>query len=143
MVVFRNVKDRVEAMRLSDIRIRGLKIESHLQGGEILAKIDVLCATEEAILGFLEVIKYFKGKIFFSNIRIMGETPDNSPNKVKVGQEGFMALMEAFTTGLFLMTYEFRFYNFDPQHTPLLAFVDSLVGNPSLQTICFPRNRED
>mgnify|MGYP006893390009 FL=1 len=59
MVVFRKVKDRVEAMRLKDIRIRGLKIENHLQGGEILAKVEVLCGTEEAISGFLEVIKYF------------------------------------------------------------------------------------
>ena len=51
-----------------------------------------------------------------------------------------MALMEGFTLGLFFLTYEFRFYNFDPEPTPLLAFVDSLVGNPSLQTIGFARN---
>ena len=63
----------------------------------------------------------------------MGDNFDNvGTDKIKVGEKGFLAMMEGFTLGLFPMTYEYRFYNFDPEPTPLLAFVDSLVGNPSL-----------
>ena len=51
--------------------------------------------------------------------------------------------MEGFTQGLFMYTYEFRIYNFKPEPTPLLAFVDSLVQNPSLQTIGFAKNDLD
>ena len=57
-----------------------------------------------------------------------------------IGQKAFEAIMEGFATGLFFMTYEFRIYNFKPEVTPLLAFVDSLVGNQSLQTLGFARN---
>ena len=71
----------------------------------------------------------------------MGDNQENvGSDKIRVGEKGFMAIMEGFTLGHFMMTYEFRFYNFEPEHTPLLAFVDSLVGNPSLQTIGFARN---
>ena len=49
-------------------------------------------------------------------------------------------MMEAFTLGQFALTYEYRFYNFDPEFTPLIAFVDSLVENTSLQTVGFARN---
>ena len=38
------------------------------------------------------------------------------------------------------MTNEFKFYNFQPEITPLLVFVDSLQNNVSLQTIGFSRN---
>jgi hypothetical protein len=51
---------------------------------------------------------------------------------IVVGQEGFLALMEAFSSGHFKFTYEFRFYNFKPEVTPLLAFVDSLMQNQTL-----------
>jgi len=45
----------------------------------------------------------------------MGDNHENTGStKIVVGEKGFMALMEGFTIGLFLMTYEFRFYNFDP-----------------------------
>ena len=45
---------------------------------------------------------------------------------MKVGQRGFESLIESFQNGLFYMTNEFRFYNFNPEITPLLVFVDSL-----------------
>jgi hypothetical protein len=72
----------------------------------------------------------------------MGDNHANKSSsfKVKVGEKGFMAIIEAFTLGNFSMTYEYRFYNFDPEPTPLLAYVDSLVGNMSLQTIGFAKN---
>lgn len=75
----------------------------------------------------------------------MGDNIDNQYNtqKVKVSQRGFEAMMDAFSMGNFQMTYEYRFYNFDPEPTPLLAFVDSLVNNPSLQTLGFARNGLD
>ena len=43
-----------------------------------------------------------------------------------------MALIEMFQKGYFNYTYEFRFYNFKPEATPLLAFVDSLMNNMTL-----------
>ena len=48
--------------------------------------------------------------------------------------------MEMFTMDHFKYTYEFRFYNFDPEPTPMVALVDSLTNNPTLQTIGFARN---
>ena len=38
------------------------------------------------------------------------------------------------------MTNEFRLYNFQPEITPLLVFVDSLQNNVTLSTIGFARN---
>ena len=61
-------------------------------------------------------------------------------NKVKVGQHGFEKIIEMFTLGHFKYTYEFRFYNFNPETTPLIALVDSLQNNETLQTIGFARN---
>ena len=52
-------------------------------------------------------------------------------------------MIKGFTDSLFTMTYEFRVFNFDPEPTPLLAFVDSLIGNMSLQTIGFASNGLD
>ena len=131
----------MEKLKIADLRIRGLKVETELGDDHVLAKVEVLCSSEHGIAGWIQVMKELKNKISFSYVRIMGNNVDNiQANKIKCGQEGFMALMEGFTLGLFFMTYEFRFYNFDPEPTPLLAFVDSLVGNPTLQTIGFARN---
>ena len=140
-VVFVQVKDKAAMMKFDSLRIRGLKVENRSDQGEIFAKIEILCYNEQAIVDAMALIKEFKGKISFTYVRIMGDNHENvGTTKIQVGQTGFMALMEAFTLGLFIMTYEFRFYNFEPEPTPLLAFVDSLVGNPSLQTIGFARN---
>jgi hypothetical protein len=50
--------------------------------------------------------------------------------------------MELFAKGHMAYCTEFRLYNFKPEATPLLAFVDaSLSNNPTLQTIGFARNR--
>mgnify|MGYP006122895505 CR=1 FL=1 len=54
-----------------------------------------------------------------------------------------MKIIEGFNTGLFNFTYEFRIYNFKTEATPLLFFVDTLVNNPSLQTIGFAKNDLD
>ena len=40
--------------------------------------------------------------------------------------------MKGFESGLFYMASTFRLYNFKPEVTPLLAFVDSLQGNVTL-----------
>ena len=140
-VVFKQVKAQADKMKFKNLRIRGVKVENRMPQGEILAKIEVLCYDEQAIVNTMALLKEFKGKICFTYVRIMGDNHENvGTTKIQVGQAGFEAMMEAFTVGLFLMTYEFRFYNFEPESTPLLAFVDSLVGNPSLQTIGFARN---
>jgi hypothetical protein len=61
---------------------------------------------------------------------------------IELGQEGFMALIEMFAKGHFTYLSEFRLNNFEPQATPLLAFVEaSLVSNQSLHTIGFSKNR--
>ena len=90
----------------------------------------------------LTLLNELKGKVVFTYVRIMGDNHINvANNDIVVGQEGFLALMEAFAKGHFNFTYEFRFYNFKPETTPLLAFVDSLMNNQTLQTIGFARNR--
>jgi len=74
----------------------------------------------------------------------MGDNHENvGVNKVPLSEKSFLALMEAFSTGLFFLTYEFRIYNFQPEFTPLLAFVDSLTNNLTLQTIGFAKNNLD
>ena len=140
MKYFNKVRAKVADLKIEDLRIRGLKVEHRLSDKQVLAKVEVLCGSEQAIAGWLKVMKEFKGRIDFSYVRIMGGDVDSVGPKVKVGQAGLESLIEGFTQGLFFMTYEFRFYNFDPEHTPLLAFVDSLINNPSLQTLGFARN---
>ena len=54
-----------------------------------------------------------------------------------------MKVIEGFQIGLFAFSYEFRIYNFSIEATPLLFFVDSLVNNPTLQTIGFAKNDLD
>ena len=84
-----------------------------------------------------------KGRISFTYFRIMGDNFINLSNKdIKIGQDGFMALIELFAKGHMAYATEFRFYNFAPEPTPFLAFIDaSLVNNPTLKTIGFARNR--
>ena len=63
----------------------------------------------------------------------MGDTQQNvGTEKVKLTEKSFLSIMEGFASGIFFMTYEFRVYNFQPEYTPLLAFVDSLTNNISL-----------
>ena len=62
-------------------------------------------------------------------------------DKVKVGLTAFQDLVKAFTVeNTFDITTTFRFYNFCPELTPLLGFVDCLTNNQTLQTIGFARN---
>ena len=49
--------------------------------------------------------------------------------------------MQGFEAGLFGTATTFRLYNFKPEITPLLVFVDSLKDNQMLQTIGFARNQ--
>ena len=131
-------------MKFESFRVRGLKLENRLEQGELMVKVEVLCFDELGIADFMKLVKENKNKIHFTYVRLMGDNHEHghmsTDHRVKVGQEGFMAMMEAFTVGLFQFTYEFRFYNFAPEMTPLLAFADSLVGNPSLNTIGFACN---
>ena len=117
------------------MRVRGLKVENKLNDGkEFICKVEIVCESEEAFGEFVKLASSTKQKITFSYIRLMGDNFDtmNKNKMITLGQKAYEALMEGFATGLFFMTYEFRIYNFKQEVTPLLAFVDSLVGNPSL-----------
>ena len=129
-------------MKFQNIRIRGLKVENEIENGVVLAKVEVLCYHEDGIVEFHEVVKAIKDKVLFSYVRLMGDNHENQSSsfKVTVGEKGFMAMIEGFTLGNFYMTYEYRFYNFNPEPTPLLAYVDALIGNPSIQTLGFAKN---
>jgi hypothetical protein len=72
----------------------------------------------------------------------MGDNHENQSAsfRVDVTQKGFDAMIEGFATNLFPMVNEFRFYNFKPEVTPLLAFASALVNNQSIQTLGFARN---
>ena len=96
--------------------------------------MEVTCDDEEGIVEFHELVKEIKNRVLFSYVRLMGDNHKNKSSSfvVKVGEKGFIAMIEGFTLGNFFMTYEYRFYNFNPEPTPLLAYVDALVGNPSL-----------
>merc|ERR1712086_361263 len=97
----------------------------------------------KGLLELVQLMNRLKGKISFTYFRIMGDTFINLSNKdIKIGQDGFMALIELFAKGHMAFTTEFRFYNFAPEPTPFLAFIDAcLVNNPTLKTIGFARNR--
>lgn len=142
MKVFDQVRAELNKLGFKSMRIRGLRVENVIENALTLAKVEVLCYTEDGIVEFHQLANHLKDKVMFSYVRLMGDNIDNTfaTDKTKVGEKGFTSMMEGFTVGNFSMTYEYRFYNFDPEPTPLLAFVDSLVGNPSLQTIGFARN---
>ena len=140
--VFDKVKGVIKDKKIEHIKCRGLKLESTGPNNEVYAQVEFLCANEKGVINVLTLLKELKGKIVFTYVRIMGDNHINVANQdIVVGQEGFLALMEAFAKGHFNFTYEFRFYNFKPETTPLLAFVDSLMNNQTLQTIGFARNR--
>ena len=75
-----------------------------------------------------------QGKISFTYVRIMGDTFINVANvDIPIGVEGFTSLMELFAKGHMAYCTEFRLYNFKPEATPLLTFIDaSLTNNPTL-----------
>ena len=142
MVVFNEVVAKAQSMKLDQIRIRGIEIQNKFEDGLTLVRIEVICYSEDGIPQIISLFKELKDKMQFVYVRIMGDNIDKNlgTDKTKVGEKGFLAMMEGFTLGLFTMTYEFRFFNFDPEPTPMLAFVDSLMGNMSLSTIGFARN---
>ena len=65
----------------------------------------------------------------------------SAANDLTLTQASFEQLMQGFEQGLFSMTNTFRLYNFKPEVTPFLVFVDSLKNNATLQTIGFARNQ--
>ena len=137
------MKEKSKSLGQQNLRIRGLKVENKLNDGkEFICRTEVVAITEDGVVEFINLVKALKQRITFSYVRIMGDTFENvqQSKKIVIGQRAFEAIMEGFATGLFFMTYEFRIYNFKPEVTPLLAYVDSLVGNQSLQTIGFARN---
>mmetsp|Transcript_31603 Transcript_31603/g.48324 ORF Transcript_31603/g.48324 Transcript_31603/m.48324 type:complete len:197 (-) Transcript_31603:28-618(-) len=140
MAVFSEAKQKVTDLGLKNLRIRGLKVETRMESA-VHAKIEVLCDDENGIIEFQTLLNETKDRIHFTYVRLMGDsTHQMMVNKVKVGQRGMEAIIEMFQVGHFKWTYEFRFYNFDPEPTPMIAYVDSLVNNPTLQTIGFARN---
>ena len=70
----------------------------------------------------------------------MGDDSE-AANDLTVTQTGFESLMQGFEANLFNTATTFRLYNFKPEITPLLVFVDSLKDNQMLQTIGFARNQ--
>ena len=129
------MKEKNTKLGHQNLRIRGLKVENKLNDGkEFICRTEVVCITEDGIVEFIKLATALKQRITFSYVRIMGDNFENvqTSKKIIIGQKAFESIMEGFATGLFFMTYEFRIYNFKPEVTPLLAFVDSLVGNMSL-----------
>ena len=136
------VKDTIKNNNLAYIVCKGLSVEKEGPNKEIMAKVEMVAQNETGVANVLKLLNALKGKVTFTHFRIMGDNYVNQSNKdIIIGQEGFLALMEAFSKGYFNFTYEFRFYNFKPEITPLLAFADSLINNLTLQTIGFARNR--
>jgi hypothetical protein len=130
MKVFTLVKDTIKKNKLEHIICKGLFVESKGPNNEIYAKVELIAANETGVVNVLKLLNELKGKVTFTYFRIMGDNHINVANQdIPVGEKGFLALMEAFSKGHFNFTYEFRFYNFKPEVTPLLAFVDSLMNN--------------
>ena len=124
------VKNTIKDKKIEHLKCRGLKVESVGQNKEVFAQVEFMCANEKGVINILALLNALKGKVIFTYVRIMGDNHINIANQdIPVGQEGFLALMEAFAKGHFNFVYEFRFYNFKPETTPLLAFVDSMMNN--------------
>lgn len=64
-------------MKFENLRIRGLKVESEMENGQILAKVEVMCYHEDGIVEFHEVVKEIKNKVLFSYVRLMGDNHNN------------------------------------------------------------------
>ena len=64
-----------------------------------MVKVEVLCFDELGIADFMKLVKENKNKIHFTYVRLMGDNHEHghmsTDHRVKVGQEGFMAMMEA------------------------------------------------
>ena len=124
MKEFDYVRDKLIKAKMQDIRIRGLKQDAEM-GKVKICKIEILCASEDGILNALNLLADIKKTHSFSYVRLMGDNHVNiGTEKVKVGVQGFTALIQAFTaSNTFDMATTFRFYNFDPEITPLMQFV--------------------
>lgn len=141
MKEFNFVRDKVKKKKIMDIRIRGLKVEAEM-GKLKICKVEILCASEIGILNALDLLADIKSTHSFCYVRLMGDNHINiGTDKIEVGVQGFTALCQAFTaSNTFDMTSTFRFYNFQPDVTPLMSFVQVLQNNPTLQTIGFAKN---
>ena len=85
--VFNEVKAKATEMGLTNLRIRGLLVqEKNELMGVTLAKIEVLCFSEDGIVEFHSLVKELKDKIMFAYVRVMGDNHENiSSMKIKVG----------------------------------------------------------
>lgn len=127
-------KKYIDDHNLDGIRIRGLKYLSPGYHNDVLCKVEIVCENEKGICNVIKLFEGMKNKIKFTYVRIMGDNFINVSNAdINVGQEGFMSLIELFAKGHMAYCTEFRFYNFKPEPTPLITFIDSsLVNNPTL-----------
>ena len=127
-------KKYIEDNKLDKISVRGLKYLSQGYSNDVLCKIEIVCEDELGVKNVIKLIAGMQEKIKFTYVGIMGDTFINVSNHdILIGQEGFMSLIELFAKGHMAYCTEFRFYNFKPEPTPLLAFIDaSLTNNPTL-----------
>ena len=141
MKEFNALRDKITKSKIQDVRIRGLKVETEM-GQQKICNIEILCASEMGILNALDLLQNAKGTHSFNYVRLMGDNHVNiGSDKIKVGVQGFTALIQAFTkSNTFDMTTTFRFYNFQPEITPMMSFVQVLQNNATLQTIGFAKN---
>lgn len=110
-----------------------MKLETEM-GKVKICKVEILCASEMGILNTLDLLQGMKSTHSFSYVRLMGDNHVNvGSDKIKVGVQGFTALIQAFQqSNTFDMTTTFRFYNFQPEITPMMSFVQILQNNPTL-----------
>jgi hypothetical protein len=142
--IYLELHELVKGKMLTSLRIRGVKLDYKSPDGKMtFVRIEVICSTEEGIVNFIKLVKILKDKVTFTYVRIMGDNFENqsASHRIPVTQKGFDALIEGFSLNLFYMVNEFRFYNFYPELTPLLAFASSLVNNPTITTLGFARNQ--
>jgi hypothetical protein len=118
---------------------RGLKYQNDGYNGEVYAQVEIVCKSDEGFCNFLKLLEEIKNDVTFTTVRITGDNFVNLSHKgITIGQTGFDALIEMFTKGFFACVSEFKFSNFEPEPTPMLAFVDTcLVNHPTLTTINF------
>ena len=144
MEVFRQVVAELNNAKLPSLQIRGILLESKSED-TYYCRIEATCSNEQGIGSLMTLMKSLQtgcklGKVIFTYVRIMGND-GSAANDLTVTQVGFEQLMQGFEQGLFSMANTFRLYNFKPEVTPFLVFVDSLKNNPTLQTIGFARNQ--
>ena len=74
----KDLREKAVSMKLTNMRLRGLKIENTMPDGQIFAKIEVnVMENENGIASFITLATEVRKKFNFTYVRLMGDVHEN------------------------------------------------------------------